>query len=159
MDTSPLITKLWIGLHTPLTQFNIIPLDVLEQAIIFWAVWILLNKFFFQSFAKVYEKRGSKTVKAIEDAKLLNKESEALEDDLREKIKQSTEAGNKLRLSYVEEAKKRRDEAFEKANKDMQEHLKSMIAQIEKEKTDLLVKLEEGIKQFIPLIAKKMMLK
>ncbi len=146
-------------LMTPLTQLHIIPLYVIIQSAVFLSVWFIMNTFFFKPFSTVYEKRNSKTIRALEDAKTLNHESENLEADLRKKIEQSTASANKLRLSYIEDAKNKRDEMIKKAGKEMQEYIKSMVSQIEKEKTDLLGRLSADIKQFIPLISGKMMLK
>ncbi len=138
---------------------HIIYSQVLIQAVVFWIIWFLLNQVFFKPFSRVYEKRSSKTVKAIEEAKLLNKESEDLESKLKNKINETIVAANSLRLSVIEEAKKNREDTLKKANEAMQEQLKSMIGQIEKEKVGILNRLNSDIKQFIPLISRKMMLK
>jgi F0F1-type ATP synthase membrane subunit b/b' len=156
---SHIIVSLWHGLNTPLTQFNIIPLNVLEQAVIFWIIWFLLNQVFFKPFSRVYEKRSSKTVKAIEEAKLLNKESGDLEAELKNKIDEAIVAASSLRLSVTEEAKKNREDTLKKANEAMQEQLKSIMEKIEKEKVEILNRLSSDIQQFIPLISRKMMLK
>ncbi len=138
---------------------HIIYSQVLIQAVVFWIIWFLLNQVFFKPFSRVYEKRSSKTVMAIEEAKLLNKESEDLEAELKKKIDEAIMAANKLKLSITEQAKKNREDILKKASDAMQEQLKSMTIQIEKEKIEILNKLNSDIKQFIPLISRKMMLK
>ncbi len=138
---------------------HIIYSQVLIQAVVFWIIWILLNQVFFKPFSRVYEKRNLKTVKAIEEAKLLNKEAEDLEVQLRKKIDAAIESANSLRLSVTEDAKKSREDMLKKANDTMQQQLKSMIELLEKEKVEMLNKLNTDIKQFIPLISRKMMLK
>jgi F-type H+-transporting ATPase subunit b len=138
---------------------HIIYSQLLIQAIVFWVIWFLLNQLFFKPFSRVYEKRNSKTVKAIEEAKLLNKESEDLEAELKKKIDETIESANKLRMSVVEEAKKNRENMIKQANETMQKHIKNMREQIEKERDEILKKVDSDIKQFIPLIARKMMLR
>ena len=138
---------------------HIIYSQVLIQAVVFWIIWFLLNQVFFKPFSRVYEKRNSKTVKAIEEARLLNKISEDLEAELRMKIDAAIESANSLKLSVTEEAKKSREDMLKQANDTMQRQLKSMIEQLEKEKVEILNKLNTDIKQFIPLISRKMMLK
>lgn len=146
-------------LMVPLTQLHLIPFYLIIQGAIFISVWILMNTFFFKPFARVYEKRNSKTVRALQESQTLNKESEDLESELRRKIEESTAAANRTRLTYIAEAKNKRDEMIQKANGEIQEHIKTMIAQIEKEKADLLAKLEADVRQFVPILSKKMMLK
>lgn len=138
---------------------HIIYSQVLIQAVVFWIIWFLLNQVFFKPFAKVYEKRSSKTVKAIEDAKRLNKESEDLEAQLKKKIDETLEAANKLRLSVTEDAKKNRESMVQKAHDSMQTQLETITGQIEKEKGEILNKLNSELKQFVPVISRKMMLK
>jgi F0F1-type ATP synthase membrane subunit b/b' len=138
---------------------HIIYSQVLIQAVVFWIIWFLLNQVFFKPFSRVYEKRGLKTVKAIEEARLLNKESEDLEAELRKKINEAIESANNLRLSVTEEAKKSRETMLQKANTTMQDQVKAMIGQLEKEKTEILNRLSSDIQQFVPLISRKMMLK
>ncbi len=138
---------------------HIIYSQVLIQAVVFWIIWFLLNQVFFKPFSRVYEKRGLKTVKAIEEARLLNKESEDLEAELRKKINEAIESANNLRLSVTEEAKKSRETMLQKANTAMQDQVKAMIGQLEKEKTEILNRLSSDIQQFVPLISRKMMLK
>ena len=133
--------------------------QVLIQAVVFWIIWFLLNQVFFKPFSRVYEKRNSKTVKAIEEARLLNKESEDLEAELRTKIDAAIESANSMRMSVTEDAKKSREDMLKKANDAMQQQLKSMTELLEKEKTGILNKLNTDIKQFLPLISRKMMLK
>ncbi len=155
----PILVSLWRGLNTPLTQFNILPLNVLEQAIIFWSIWYFLNRLFFRSYARVYEKRNAMTVRAIEEARLLNKESEDLEGALSAKINEAVRVADGIRLAGVEAAKKRREDMLRQASEAMQGKLKSMMADIEKEKTEMLRRLDSDIRQFIPAISKKMMLR
>ena len=138
---------------------HIIYSQVLIQAVVFWLIWFLLNQVFFKPFSRVYEKRNSKTVKAVEEAKLLNKESEDLETELRQKVDAAIGSANSLRLSVTEEAKKGREDMVKKANDTMQQQLHSMTEQLEKEKIEIMTKLDTDIKQFIPLISRKMMLK
>ena len=138
---------------------HIIYSQVLIQAVVFWIIWFLLNQVFFKPFSRVYEKRNLKTVKAIEESKLLNKEAEDMEAQLRKKIDGAIKTANSLRLSVTEDAKKSREDMLKKANDTMQQQLKSMAGLLEKEKVEMLNKLNTDIKQFIPLISKKMMLK
>ncbi len=146
-------------LVAPLTQFNIIPLHVIIQGVIFGMVWFLLDRLFFKPFAKVYEKRSLKTIKAVEEAKTLNKESESLEAELKKRIERSTAEANKLRMSAIAEAKNKREEMLKQVNDEMQKQIKSMVAGINKEKTGIISKLDSEIKRFIPRIAERMMIK
>lgn len=138
---------------------NIIYSQVLIQAAVFLIVWFLLNKLFFKPFIKVYEKRNLKTIKAIEESKLLNKESEDLEAELKRRIDDTISNANKVRMSVIEEAKKKRESMLKQANESAQANIRAMREQIEKEKEDIINRLDADIKQFVPLIARKMMLK
>ncbi len=138
---------------------NINPLQVLIQAVAFWIIWFLLNQVFFKPFAKVYEKRNSKTVKALEEAKRLNMDSENIEAQLKKKIDEAIQAANSLRLSVTEEAKKNREATVQKARDAMQANLESITGQIDKEKNEILSKVDTGLQQFVPALSRKMMLK
>ncbi|MCL4558547.1 MAG: ATP synthase F0 subunit B [Deltaproteobacteria bacterium] len=131
---------------------------LLIQLAVFCAVWFLLSRIFFRPFSMIYEKRSSKTTKAIEEARLLNKESEDMEGELRTKINEAVRTADNLRKSGVEEAKKRREDMLRQANEAMQGQLKSMVERIEKEKAEIFDRLNAEISQFIPMISKKMML-
>ena len=138
---------------------HIVPLQLLIQGAVFLIVWFLLNQLFFKPFSRVYEKRSSKTVKAIEAAKLSDKESEELESQLRMKINDAMASANEMKLSVIADAKTRREDTVRQANEVMQKQLQSMLAQIVQEKDALIARVDAEVKQFVPLISGKMMLK
>ena len=131
---------------------------LLIQLAVFCAVWFWLSRMFFRPFSRIYGKRSSKTTKAIEEARLLNRESEDMEGELRAKINEAVRAADSLRQSGVEEAKKRREDMLRQANEAMQGQLKSMVERIEREKAEIFDRLNAEIGQFVPMISKKMML-
>ena len=141
-----------------LKTFDLVPRDVpmiIFGALLFTALWKILEKSFFRPFQSIVEARESATGGASTDASDLRQRAENLRREYQAELSRNRAEAVEAKLELLDGARKEAAETLAKAQSAADRITDSARAEVEKRESELQEKLQNELEEVVELVVKK----